>query len=89
SADKPPDWAPKSLYTLRDGLESLPRAIAASLGDRLRLSTPVERIEPGSLTVHAGGEAITADRIVVACPSTPAAALLPDLAPLLDSIPRA
>jgi oxygen-dependent protoporphyrinogen oxidase len=37
--------APKTLYTLEGGVEALPRAISAALGDRVRLAAPVRAIE--------------------------------------------
>ncbi len=84
-----PPWAPKTLFTFRDGIETLTRALAERLGDRVRLNTPVERIQTSPLAVLAGGERIAAERVVVAVPPPVASTLLPGLQPELGAMPSA
>jgi monoamine oxidase len=52
------------------GAQALPLGLAASLGDRVRLHSPVSRIEHGgdSVRVFAGGVEVEAQRAVVAVP---------------------
>jgi oxygen-dependent protoporphyrinogen oxidase len=69
---RPPIWS------LRDGLGSLPRALAAKLGDRLRAGTPVTRLEPAVKGWTVDGVAF--DAVVLAVPASAAARLLPRLA---------
>jgi oxygen-dependent protoporphyrinogen oxidase len=73
---------PMRMVTFRDGLEVLPRTIASGLGDRLRLSCPVERIDArdDGCTVHAHeAEPIEAERVVIAIESDGAARLVREL----------
>jgi oxygen-dependent protoporphyrinogen oxidase len=83
-----PATAPKTLWTFRDGIETLPRALSTSLGDRLRLRAPVSRVEPhgAGLRVRTDGGAIDAARVVVCVPGVSAASFLPSLAPELTAI---
>ena len=56
-------------WRLAGGAQALSLALAAELGDRVRLSAPVDAIEQtddGVLWVDAGGESISARRLVVA-----------------------
>lgn len=84
----------RGLLTFRDGLETLPRAIAARLGDRLRLGTRVEalRSSQDGWTVCTAKEEITTRRVVLAAPAREAALLVasfaPDAAVALKSIPH-
>ncbi len=66
------------IWSLQRGLGSLPSALAASLGDRLRLGTPAMQLEP-SWTVN--GERF--DAAVLALPAPAAAALARSFAPAL------
>ena len=73
--------APPPACSFRDGMETLPRALAGALGDRVRLSTPVTALERhgAGWRVHTDGEAGTetldARRVVLAT-SAPATAEL-------------
>ena len=74
------------------GMQHLTDAVAAKLGNRLRLGCAVERVEPGESgwrIVHAGGE-FHADAVSIATPSDAAAAILEtsdaELAELLRGI---
>ena len=83
-----------TLTSFAGGLDALPRALAAELGDAVRLSAPVEAITRGEGPGQAAaghwtvrlrdGESIAADAVVLAIPSARAAPLLepvdPDLA---------
>jgi monoamine oxidase len=57
--------------SIAEGNDAVPRAIAARLGDRVHLSTPVERIgwTPTAATVTAGGATYEAAAVVVAVPT--------------------
>ena len=57
-------------YSLAETMHSLAVDLARGLGDRVRLATPVERIEhgPDSVRVLAHGEVLTADAALVAVP---------------------
>ncbi|MFV0339424.1 MAG: protoporphyrinogen oxidase [Parachlamydiaceae bacterium] len=69
-----------ALYTLKNGLEELPKALARSLGDSIRLSTPVRRVECSEhgvqVTCDSGIE--TFDRVVSTLPASALSSLLPD-----------
>jgi oxygen-dependent protoporphyrinogen oxidase len=84
-ASRPPRDAsrPKGLLSFRDGLETLPRALAASLGERLSRGTPVRRLWPeaGRWRVETERESLAADRVVLATPAAEAARLLRDIDP--------
>lgn len=79
------------LHSFGGGMEQLPRALAASLGSRVRLDSRVialsrrQGYEPGqfprevgarAFTVRAGGESIEADAVVLAGPSSDSADLV-------------
>ena len=73
---RPTDWG-QGLQSLRRGMGSLVAALAAAIGhDRIRLTTPVEAIEPvdgrpsGGWRIHQGmGTSIEADGVIVALPA--------------------
>jgi len=73
--------------TFRQGLGTLPRALAASLGPTLRLGTPVVGMEraDGGWALHLGGkgagETLAVERVVLALPAPAAAHLLDVAAP--------
>src|SRR5690606_12589164 len=78
------------LITFRGGMQTLPRAIAAALGDALRLDSPVQGIEraaDGTWRVRAASGDYRGDTLVLALPAARAAELLapldPDIAALL------
>lgn len=79
-----------ALYTLKGGLEELPKALARSLGDSVRLSMPVRKIalkeNQVELTFDHGVEIY--DHVVSALPAHSLQALLPEssLKNLLQSI---
>jgi oxygen-dependent protoporphyrinogen oxidase len=83
-----------TLLSFRDGTETLVRALAMQLGDRLRLNARVTRVELNSagdsfqLTFQASGrdETILADNLVVATPTDVAAGLLGSVNPILESL---
>ncbi|MBK6424967.1 MAG: protoporphyrinogen oxidase [Blastocatellia bacterium] len=83
---------PLTIVSFADGLDRLPFRIAESLGDALRLDTPVERIEriDGGFALVLPGERMTVRDLVVATPAQSAGTLLRDhsdrLADLLDGI---
>jgi oxygen-dependent protoporphyrinogen oxidase len=61
-----------------DGMQRLTDRLAEQLGTRLRRGAGAERIEPhaGGWRVFAAGDAVAADRVVVATPSAAAADLV-------------
>jgi oxygen-dependent protoporphyrinogen oxidase len=75
---RPPIWS------LRDGLGSLPAALAAKLGERVRAGTPVTRLEPAAKGWTVDGVAF--DKVVLAVPASAAATLLPRLAEKLSGL---
>ena len=75
-------------------MSALPLALAAELGDRLRVSTPVESLtrEGRNYAIHtAQGKQIDAERVILASPAFAQANILQDLAPNIakeiDAIP--
>ncbi|MEO8189104.1 MAG: protoporphyrinogen oxidase [Acidobacteriota bacterium] len=60
---------PRGLLSFRSGLETLPRALAASLGDRLVAGTSVESIAPerDGWVVRSSAGTMRADRVILAC----------------------
>ncbi len=70
-------------FTLREGLQELPRALAQSLGSRLQLSTPAESMEAAGdghvLTTPQGD--VEADHTVLTTPADVTADLLRHIAP--------
>src|SRR6185312_13858539 len=73
-----------------DGLAELPRALAASLGPRRRVA-PARALEPrgGSWRMALDGDALDAERVVLATPAGATAALLAPLAPAAAEALRA
>jgi oxygen-dependent protoporphyrinogen oxidase len=86
--------APRGLLSFRDGLETLPRALAARLSAAYRAGRAVVGLEPraGGWTVALAGEALEAERVLLAVPAHAAAALVrgfaPEAAEALDAIPQ-
>jgi len=84
----------KGLLSFREGLETLPRALAARLGDRLRRSTRVETLRRSTdrWTVCTASGDLAASRVVLATSAPRAAALLgqacPSAARALSTIPH-
>jgi oxygen-dependent protoporphyrinogen oxidase len=67
------------LTSFRAGVEELPQALARRLGARLRLSAPVERLEPadpGGYRLVTRGEVVEADVAVLATPAAASATLV-------------
>ncbi len=86
---------PRGLLSFREGLESLPRALAAALGPVLRLETAVEALEPRGAqgwSVLTTSHRLEADRVFLATPAGSAARLVagfaPEAAAALDAIPH-
>ena len=80
------------------GVQVLLDALGERLGDRVRLASPVARVEPGrrggwSVALADNDERVEADAVVLATPSYTAARLVegrsPQLAEALDAIPYA
>jgi len=86
-----PEWAPKNLFSLRQGLEALPQRIAQLLGPKLRLSSPVEEIQhtKEGFRVFAPGGPYDAGSVVISVPPHQAAAFSPVGREELTSFPRA
>jgi protoporphyrinogen/coproporphyrinogen III oxidase len=84
----------RGLLSFREGLEALPRALAAALGGRLVLKTPVVRVIRfgNAWTVRTMDEELPASRVVIATPASEAARLAEAFAPpaarALASIPQ-
>ncbi len=88
--------APGKLLSFGErGMERVVDAMAARLGSRVRLGSPVDRIEPllAGWNVHRNGAPETFDAVIVAAPADAAAALVDgcdaELAALLRRIPYA
>jgi oxygen-dependent protoporphyrinogen oxidase len=73
----------RGLLTFQKGLETLPRALAARLGARLRTKTPVVRLIRfgNSWTVRTMDEELPAARVVIATPAGEASRLVDSFAP--------
>jgi oxygen-dependent protoporphyrinogen oxidase len=84
-----------TLCTFKQGMGQLTGRLAERLGDRLRLSCPVERVERHDrrFRLTGPGLVVEADRLLLAPPATVAAGLLAPLVPAavapLQSIPVA
>jgi protoporphyrinogen/coproporphyrinogen III oxidase len=72
------------LWSLREGLGSLPIALAAGLGDRVRLGAPVSRLAPTPRGWLVDGHGF--DAVVLAVPTSAAARLVPRLADKLNEL---
>ena len=75
--------APPPACSFQDGMQTLPNALAASLGARVRTSMPVEGVRRtgAGWEVVAAGETIAASAVVLAVPAPAASRLLEPLAP--------
>jgi oxygen-dependent protoporphyrinogen oxidase len=76
--------APRGLLSFRDGLETLPKALAASLGNRLETGTGVEAVTPlpgGRWKLSTPRGEREADRVILASPAWDAARLVRSFAP--------
>ena len=87
-------WLPVggNLLSFPDGLEELPRAMAAALSEPVRLRSPAARIWPladGVRLELASGEELSAAAVVLATPATAAADLLVEAAPGASALLRA
>ncbi len=73
---------PPPACTFRDGMRALPRAMARVLGDRLRLESPVTRLDArgAGWRVHTPGGAFDAAHVVVTVPAPSAGDLLREVA---------
>ncbi len=77
------------------GMQRLTDRLAELLGARVRFTSPVQRLEPlgNGWRVHAGGDALDVDAVIVTAPADAAAAMLADcdasLADELRAIPYA
>ncbi len=71
----------RRLYSWPDGIESLPRALAAALGEAVVLGVPVRRIRrsPEGFRIQSGAGAVAARSVVLATQPHVAADLLEDL----------
>jgi oxygen-dependent protoporphyrinogen oxidase len=97
-----PSRRPKTLLSFRGGLATLPRALAARLGERYHASTRVESIEPPSPTANGGGQGLwrvrarergrdapcewQAERLAIAAEGREAAAWLRPMDPELGAL---
>jgi oxygen-dependent protoporphyrinogen oxidase len=86
---------PRGLLSFPEGLEELPRALAAELGERLHLRRSVRAVgvRGDRFEVQAGGDTLEADRVVLAAPAPESARLCasfaPEAAAALEAIPYA
>jgi oxygen-dependent protoporphyrinogen oxidase len=71
------------LHTFREGMGELPKRLAADLGAELRLGLAARALErtAAGFRLHADGDTLEADAVVLACPSHAAAPILSELAP--------
>jgi oxygen-dependent protoporphyrinogen oxidase len=89
-----PRRAPRGLLSFRDGLSTLPRALARSLGDAFRPGTGASALVPAGSRFLIRGPAseLEADEVIVAAPAAEAAALVrpftPEAADALSAIPH-
>lgn len=74
---------PPPVCSFREGMESLPRALAETLGERVRLNARVRAIHPrpGGWAVALDDETLPAQHVVLAVPAAVAAGLLRETAP--------
>ena len=85
---------PKGLLSFREGMETLPRALEARLGSRLKTGCRVNAIRQAArgFRVETDREVLEADEVVVATPAGDAARLLepldPEAARALAAIPQ-
>ena len=84
SRTKPTAGPGGKLTSFSSGMSALPLALAAKLGDRLQVSTPVESLtrEGRYYAIHTTeGKQIDAERVILASPAYAQANILQDLAP--------
>jgi oxygen-dependent protoporphyrinogen oxidase len=69
--------------SFRQGMQALPRALAARLGDRLRLSCPVSGLEraPDGWRLETGVGTIRAEEVVLTAPADATACIVAEAAP--------
>lgn len=85
---------PKGLISFREGLETLPRTMAARLGAVFRPATAVSAVAPDGAgwIVRTAADSLRAERVVLASPAFRAAALVsafaPEAARALEGIPH-
>ena len=74
---------PPPACTFREGMAALPRAVAATLGDRLRLESPVRSMAPkgAGWVLELDQGSLEAEAVVLSVPAPAAARLLADPAP--------
>lgn len=74
--------SPPAACTFRSGMQALPTAVAAALGDRLHLSSPVRSIETrgSGWTVRTEVGAVDAEHVVLTAPAPVTARLLSGVA---------
>lgn len=74
---------PPPAVTFRGGMETLPRAVAASLGEHLQLDSPLRALHPqgSGWRLELENESIQAREVVLTTPAPVTAGLLRDLAP--------
>ncbi len=84
-------WDGYEAFRLRDGTDSLPRAMAAALGDRVRLGVEVHGVRqvPERVRVRFGGEAVDADHVIVTVPAPVITSLIAFEPPLPDELEAA
>jgi oxygen-dependent protoporphyrinogen oxidase len=77
---------PPPACNFRNGMATLPRALARAAGDRLRLETPVRRLlrQGSSWRLELDGGALEARQVVVTTPAPIAARLLKPVAPTVS-----
>ncbi len=82
---------PPAPLSFREGLQTLPLALADALGDRLRLSRPVRALRPcgSGWAVDLDGEALEAEHVVLTVSAPAAAGLLAPVAPAAAAALRA
>jgi oxygen-dependent protoporphyrinogen oxidase len=85
-----PKRRPITVSSLRGGLDGLPDALGAALGENLRTDTPAERVERrgDEFVVRVPGGEFAAQRVYVAAPAHEAARLVEELSPPLANLLR-
>lgn len=75
--------SPPAACTFRAGMQALPEAVAATLGDGLRLASPVRKLEksPSGWRVSTDSGAVEAEHVVLTTPAPVTADLLSGVAP--------
>ncbi len=82
----------RGLMSFRNGIETLPLALAGSLGARIETGAAVRAVQPGKTgwSVETASAVYEGDRVFLACPAAGAAALVrgfaPEAASALDAI---